>query len=111
MKYNLTKPCNDCPFRRNAMRGWLGPWRVETLLRVIGHSAFACHQTIRPGGDYDEEAPHLESCAGMAIFLNNKVERSRDPSNAYHQGLLKNSEHATGVFSSSMEFTDYHTNA
>lgn len=108
MKYDLDKPCNECPFRRKAPAGWLGPWSVAELLLVIGRSAFACHRTIKRGGDYDLDAPGLQSCAGMAIFLNNKMERSRDHMNAHHQDLLANSPHAKDVFANSTEFADHH---
>jgi hypothetical protein len=47
MKINLRKPCSQCPFRRNSLRGWLGPWDVEQLLHHLGRGEFPCHQTIK----------------------------------------------------------------
>lgn len=111
MKYNLTKPCNECPFRRESLAGWLGPWDPDDLLRVIGNSTFPCHRTVKPEDYHNEDAPHLESCAGMAIFLNNKVERSRNDSNRCHQELLRGSEHAPSVFRTGTEFLDHHKRA
>lgn len=106
MNFNLTKPCNECPFRRAAPAGWLGPWTVFEILMVIGHSAFACHCTVKE--EFNEDQPGLQSCAGMAIFLNNKLERSRNKDNAHHQNLLRGSEHSRDVFKTSTEFVDHH---
>lgn len=108
MNYNLKKPCSECPFRRKSPAGWLGPWDPRELLFVIGRSMFPCHRTVKPEDNYNEDAPHLESCAGMAIFLNNKVERSRDESNQLHQDMLRGSKHAASVFRTSTEFMQHH---
>lgn len=108
MDFHLNKPCKECPFRRNSVPGWLGPWDPDELLLVIGRAAFPCHMTVKPGHNHDEDQPGLESCAGMAIFLNNKIERSRNSDNAYHQGLLRGSSHAGNVFRTSSEFLDHH---
>ena len=50
MNLNLHKPCNACPFRRNAPPGWLGPWDAEDLVRSLAYFAFPCHRTIPEGG-------------------------------------------------------------
>lgn len=106
MDYHLKKPCSECPFRREAPAGWLGPWTVFEILQVIGRSAFACHRTVTES--FNEDQPGLESCAGMAIFLNNNLEVSRNESNRRHQDLLKRSPHAKTVFSNRGEFAAHH---
>lgn len=82
MKTTLKTPCDKCPFRRTSIRGWLGPWDIEGLLWHLGRGTFACHKTITRDDQPEEE---LTSCAGAAIFLNNKVERSRHWKMAEHQ--------------------------
>jgi hypothetical protein len=82
MKTTLRTPCDKCPFRRDSLRGWLGPWDVEGLLWHLGRGTFACHKTIVRDDQPEDE---LTSCAGAAIFLNNKHERSRHWKMAEHQ--------------------------
>lgn len=68
MKYTMTKPCPECPFRNTApIRLRVG--RIEEL--AICDRAFQCHKTV----DYDgeEEAPvgnedNAQHCAGALIF-------------------------------------------
>ena len=50
MKCVRTKPCGDCPFRKEAMRGWLGVWEAEDILNQA-HSevGLPCHSS------YDNE--------------------------------------------------------
>lgn len=39
---NCKKPCNNCPFRKDALKGWLGSKRMESILQS---SSFTCHKT------------------------------------------------------------------
>ena len=101
-------PCNDCPFRRNSAPGWLGPWSVEDLLMQIAYGPFPCHKTIS-GSEMD--ASKLPQCAGAAIFLNNKMQLSRDPALSAAQKALRGctSELRATVFSTPVEFEAHHT--
>ncbi len=40
---NLQKPCKDCPFRKDTLRGWLGATKME---EILNHKAFVCHKTL-----------------------------------------------------------------
>lgn len=67
MKYDMTTPCNDCPFRRE------GGLRIDVervkeiagLFLVSGGGTFACHKTTGACGNNPKEERH---CAGALIF-------------------------------------------
>jgi hypothetical protein len=61
MKFDLKRPCKECPFR-NDRPGYLYPERVEEITDALfnGHT-FQCHKTI---GKREEQ-----HCAGATIFL------------------------------------------
>lgn len=113
MKTDLRKPCNECPFRKNSLAGWLGPWSAPELLFSLGRTPFPCHKTISGEGDQLITDDSLQGCAGAAIFLNRKCELSRAPETAEHQRLCKDDpvskEAAANVFNWSQEFLDHHT--
>ena len=113
MRTGLSQPCNECPFRRSSAPGWLGPWEPQELLQVISHDPFACHQTIRD--DYDSWEPQpedddIQMCAGSAIYLNNKFERSRIGFIAEYQNDMKSvsDEIKQSVFNRPNEFVEHH---
>lgn len=110
MRLDLRKPCNECPFRRTAPAGWLGPWNVEDLLRSLATTPFPCHRTIH--GQEDMSDNTLQGCAGAAIFLNNKLEMSRHPLTYKHQQLCKGvpQEIKDSVFQWPNEFRQHHQN-
>lgn len=65
MKYNLTKPCAECPFL------------IEnnfTFVSLLGHSSgeFPCHKACKNDEDTGEYVPRNDKtphCAGALIFL------------------------------------------
>ena len=73
----LNKPCFDCPWRRNAAQGWLGPFTAEEWVEMA-HSdiAIACHITITDE-DWDDEG--MRQCAGAAIYRSNVAKSPRYP--------------------------------
>jgi|GEM_PF-1933315 len=38
---NQKKPCKDCPFRRDSLKGWLGRERMGQILEA---TSFVCHK-------------------------------------------------------------------
>ena len=38
---NVKKPCKDCPFRKDSMKGWLGKDRMTEILNT---DSFVCHK-------------------------------------------------------------------
>ncbi|MBS4016807.1 MAG: hypothetical protein KGZ68_01100 [Dechloromonas sp.] len=109
MRTNLTEPCKECPFRRNSMPGWLGPWEPTDLLAAIKVAPFPCHRTIKADISFDDpRTAKMELCAGAALFLNNKMEKSRCPETAaYQRGLATDDT----VFATDAELLEHHGSA
>lgn len=38
---HIKKPCRDCPFRKDSLRGWLGKDRITEILAA---ESFVCHK-------------------------------------------------------------------
>lgn len=82
----LPNPCNDCPWRRNAKPGWLGPYSAETWIK-LAHTdqPIACHETIEPMvGEASWDQPGLRQCTGAAIYRANAMKSPRNPQDAEH---------------------------
>lgn len=85
------KPCIDCPWRRDAIPGWLGSNTAEEWVAVAhGEDRIECH-TLIPA-----------ECAGAAIYRANVVKLTRDPT------LLRLPADKVAVFASHLEFKKYH---
>ena len=37
----MKKPCSQCPFRKDTMKGWLGSDRIAEILKA---DSFVCHK-------------------------------------------------------------------
>jgi len=74
--YDLTKPCNNCPFRTD-VKPYLRAARVAKLESdlVGGQASFTCHKTTvesEPDEDGESrlvEGPKSQHCAGAMILL------------------------------------------
>lgn len=88
-KKQHTNPCHDCPMRRNAIPGWLGG-ATPNEYRTLCHSdaPVACHAIM------------WTQCAGVAIYRTNTVKSAEFRLPANHEA----------VFSTPMEFIDWHEN-
>lgn len=87
------KPCADCPWRRNAVKGWLGDQSAKEWIRdVHGEALIQCHVHTQ----------HDQQCAGAAIYRANvhKVTRRKE--------CLRLPPDKDGVFGSADEFRNYH---
>lgn len=73
MKFDLTRPCADCPFRKDIHFN-LRPkkWR-EIVNSLMSDQTFVCHKTIdyREWDDNGEFVPddHNQHCAGALIMM------------------------------------------
>jgi len=38
---NQKKPCKDCPFRKDSLKGWLGR---ERMMEILHSTSFVCHK-------------------------------------------------------------------
>jgi len=74
MKPPAPKPCDDCPWRRNATPGWLGPYDADDWV-LLAHSdePIACHLTIVE----DESFDGTRACAGAQIYRANVAKLAR----------------------------------
>jgi hypothetical protein len=69
MKFNLKKPCSNCPFRKDIFAVWLGENRVREITNGLANDGtFACHKTT--GAELGKEINENKHshCVG-AIFV------------------------------------------
>lgn len=67
-------PCNDCPWVRTSIPGWLGPHTPQEWTdQAHGEVPIACHQTIVADEDGvgDWNHPKMRQCRGAAIYRAN----------------------------------------
>lgn len=65
------RPCSDCPWRRDSLKGWLGSMTVDEWLACAhGDSVVQCHTCSNPG----------IQCAGIAIYRRNVAKMAIPPS-------------------------------
>jgi hypothetical protein len=81
-RLKFKSPCNDCPYRRVSLKGWLGAATPEDFsLATQSEQQMPCHQTI----DYDDQdwqaTQYDESaiCVGSLIHLRNQAKLPREP--------------------------------
>lgn len=100
-------PCKECPWRRAAVPGHLGPYSAETWCRIAhGESAIACHLTIKDTdseGHGDWEHPAMRQCRGAAIFRENVLKSPRNPE------VVTGPTDTQSVFATNDEFIEHHT--
>lgn len=78
------KPCNDCPWRKESVPGWLGESShdpVDFLESVsMGEGAHPCHQEIDwEAPDREGEISRASICSGYLHALANTCKIPRDP--------------------------------
>lgn len=104
------KPCNDCPFRRNALPGWLGAATPQSfIIEISMERPLPCHQTI----DYEKRdwlqkwaAQRIGNiCAGSLIMSANMGKLPRD------RNFPRLPADKQLVFSRPDEFITYHESA
>lgn len=72
MKFDLKQAYDNCPFRKDAIKGWLGKERSSDIIHalVVEDKTFSCHKhnSFDDEGHVDEgrDAQH---CAGATILL------------------------------------------
>ena len=64
MQYKLStaKPCNECPFVKNRMQGYIGPYESAAELHTLAtmDGVFPCHKTMM--------TPEPTNCRGIALY-------------------------------------------
>jgi len=75
MKFDMTSPCEQCPFRNDLPHGYLRTVRVEQIAEsLFNQQAFPCHKTTEfvdmdDDGDDMAVTEDSQACAGAEIFL------------------------------------------
>lgn len=117
MRFDLSKPCPDCPFRRDCLRGWLGAPRAEEIAdALLGRpgKSFACHQTTQ----FDEEGEHRQheaeqQCVGAMILVEktgaaNQMLQVAERLGVRDPGRISEASRPL-VFDTRAEFIEHHT--
>lgn len=87
-----SRPCGDCPWRRDALPGWLGGASpAHWISLVLSDEQVPCHTLTGA------------QCAGAAIFRGNICKLPRD------RGNLRLKADREAVFSHPQAFLDHHS--
>jgi hypothetical protein len=85
------RPCSDCPWRRDALPGWLGGSTARAWVsEAHGDGVMDCHVLIGA------------QCVGAATYRANVVKAPRDPR------ALRAEKDKGRVFATPQEFIDHH---
>lgn len=79
--YRSTQMCAECPFRANALPGWLGPWTVDDIHNLVhrNESHMICHTRL-------EQDQH---CVGALRYMNSVCRQSHDEERLAAQRALR----------------------
>ncbi len=62
--------CNECPFRKDSMRGWLADYTPEGLHNlVMSEVQFPCHMLMGDENIEFEDAELYEPCTGAIRYM------------------------------------------
>lgn len=82
----IKKPiCNECPFRKNSLRGWLGPDSPEEVIqKVHGEGGYVCHMSIAGKPQMDDSGlvdgtKYGHQCIGAIQHASVSCKRYRQP--------------------------------
>lgn len=110
VKFDLRRPCADCPFRHD-IPGYLTAGRAkEIATALLGDATFTCHKTNEFTNEGTVETPNSQHCAGALIFLErqdrpNQMMRWMERLGGYDYRLLDSS---APVFDSAEAFVLHH---
>lgn len=73
------KPCAQCPFRTNSIRGWFGPSNAQAYFdAAMSEQLVHCHMAVATPG-------HERHCTGIALFRAKVCKEPRLALQAMHQ--------------------------
>jgi hypothetical protein len=107
--FKLKKPCNNCPFSRTALKGWLGESRsTEIANGLLEGKTFPCHKTTKRNEDMPDTEQH---CAGALIMIEKMGVPHQMMQIAERLGLYDNKDLQLGadVVDDADEFVNLHT--
>lgn len=115
MKFEMTKPCKNCPFRTDSLKGWLGKNRAKEIAFAIiqQQGTFPCHKTV--DYDSDEEGEGVangdsQHCAGAMIMLEHMEKPNQMMRIAERIGLydMRKLDMKSPVFKNDKQFIKHH---
>lgn len=67
----ILKPCDNCPFRKDCVDGWLTEGRAKEIINSIAvkKEAFVCHKTYSNKNSKKVITQKSKGCAGAAMLL------------------------------------------
>lgn len=115
MKFNLKRPCTNCPFRKDRpmQRGWLGYDRAKEIAQGVLQENwdFRCHKTLH------KPRNQQSMCAGALQMLHNATRKESPFGNqivqiAERMGHYDPSKQDTSipVFATIEEMAEFHRN-
>ena len=104
--------CNDCPFRTNAIKGWIGghedPSEITTIIFDIEQS-FPCHEAangiVESGQEFEEATESAPVCLGSLHLLANSCKMPRDRDLAE---MVKEAGRSPKVHANRYVFEEFH---
>lgn len=82
MKQTRKNPCNECPFRKKSIAGWLGPWTVQSILQQAhGEAGLGCHVDVEKKKNLSDEelVEKVHICVGSIQHANKSFKSYRNP--------------------------------
>lgn len=78
------EPCDECPFRKDSIPAYLGPYESPEELHsiVMAELPFTCHMTQTKDLTWDE-AKDSVLCAGAIAYMKKNAKRPRNGELAY----------------------------
>ena len=116
MQFNFKKPCNNCPFLKESLHGWLGEQRSTEISEVIvsGIGTFSCHKTTGVTRGIEIPQQNQSHCFGALQMLRNMNKLESGFIYQMAQRLLgAKFDHikvdTSKVFGNQIEFIEHHT--
>ena len=123
MKFDKTTPCNECPFRKKSIPGWLGGGDPTDFVQdTMNDALMPCHtdknfikarDTDHTPEEFQEALLNgpIQHCAGARIFFKNQCKMSSNQifMKAQAAGKVKPVEKNPDVFSWRHEFIAHHS--
>ncbi len=72
-------PCNDCPFRKNSLAGWLADYTPQQLHTIVmNEMPFPCHLTHEDDLEWEEAGSEENPlCAGALMYMKKNAKSPR----------------------------------
>lgn len=104
-----TKPCKQCPFRKDSLAGWLADYTPQDLHNIVMNELeFPCHMTHETDISFEEAASNkYPLCAGALGYMRKNAKKPRKPELAELVSRI-DKEILDDILSVS-EFFDHHT--